>query len=328
MIDPADDLPHASQDVPFWSETYLWTAYDPTTRIGFYLHQGVTAFDPGLWRSTFGCCLPNGDLLMTKTYGRAPDERSVGSPALKATCEEPLERWTLRIDGAGRRVSPEESRSSLVGDGLPTKLSLELSFTAAMPAFSPGEASWGRLHHDQPCAVHGRIDYGEGLVAFDGTGYRDHSMGPRELSGYRGSDWCEASFPSGRFFYLTDIRWDPAEHSMRRAFVHDGAAYQFVELKSMPVLTDAASDLRAVRLSFVGPDGPAEVSGEIENVVRFTHKLPHELCLGTDLESATPTDLAVIDCMTRYTWDGEVGYGLCEWILPIGQARAIAFDRW
>lgn len=326
MIDPADDFPHAAQDSPFWSETYLWTAYDPATKIGFYLHQGVTAFDARVWRSTFGCCLPSGDLVMTKTYGRAPDDRSAGSPQLHATCEQPLERWTLRIDGAGRRVTRAESRSRLVGDGLPTKLFLDLTFEGTAPVFSPGEASWGRFHHDQPGVVRGRLDYGEGLVAFEGSGYRDHSMGPRELSGYRGSDWCQASFPRGRFLYATDIAWEPAEHSMRRAFVYDGAAYHFVELKSMPVLGEVAPG--SVRLSFLGPDGPAEITGEIENVIRFTHKLPHELCLGTDHDSQTPSDLAVIDCMTRYTWDGEVGYGLCEWILPMKKARAIAFERW
>ena len=328
MIDPADDLPHEPQDVPLWSETYLWTAYDPASRAGFYLHQGVTAFDPRLWRSTLGCCLPNGDVLVTKSYGRPPGSRSTGSAVLHASCDVPLERWTLHADGAGRRVSGAESRARLIPDGLPTKLRMEVSFEGAAPVFSPGEASWGRLHHDQPCKVRGRLEYGDETLDFDGTGYRDHSLGPRDLSGYRGSDWCEALFPSGRFFYLTDIMWDPVEHSMRRGFIFDGGTYQFVEIKSMPVLAEATADPRAVRLSFVGPDGPVDITGEIENVIRFTHKLPHELCLGTDLGSATPTDLAVIDCMTRYEWEGEVGYGLCEWILPMSELRTIETAAW
>ncbi|MEX2555379.1 MAG: hypothetical protein WEB06_07100 [Actinomycetota bacterium] len=328
MIDPVEDLPHEPQDVPLWSETYLWTAYDPARRVGFYLHQGVTAFDPRLWRSTFGCCLPNGDLLVTKSYGRPPDDRSTGAAVLHATCDVPLERWTVNIDGAARLVSRDESRARLISDGLPTKMRMQVTFDGTAPVFSPGAASWGRLHHDQPCAARGRLEYGDQAMDFDGTGYRDHSMGPRDLSGYRGSDWCEAWFPSGRFFYVTDITWDPSEHSMRRGFIFDGGTYQFVEIKSMPVLSEAAVDPSAVRLSFVGQDGPADISGEIENVIRFTHKLPHELCLGTDRDSTTSTDLAVLDCMTRYSWEGEVGFGLCEWILPMSELRKADVLRW
>ncbi len=329
-IEPVDDMPHEPEAIPMWSETYGWTAYDPERRVGIYIHQGTSFFDPRLWRNVFVCLLPDGHLFMSKEYGRRPGERSTGSPVLNATCETPLERWTVRFDGAGRKVTRAEDRAGLIRDGLPVPARMELTYEGSAPVWEYGAAmktqKWGHFHHEQPCRVSGTVAVAGEDFAFSGTGYRDHSKGPRDLTGFEGDHWLHAEFPSGRAFCAVEIfHEDPARH-LRRGFVYDGATYHDVEVVSLPLLGDCAADPAAVLLELETPSGPAKITGEIQTAMQLTHKAPTEFCLGTDVDS--PDDLTIIETMTRYTWDGEVGYGLCEWVTPMRNLAETPLERW
>jgi hypothetical protein len=323
VTDPKDDLPHTPQPIPLWSETYLWCAFDPVHRIGLYMHQGTTFFDSTVWRSTLSCCLPNGRILMAKNYGRAPLPHGTGSEALGVTFDDPLRRWTLHLDGACRVVTREENRSVLAGDGVPVGGDIELVFDAATDLLNHGVVHWGRLHHNQHAWAHGHINVAGQEYEFEGPGYRDHSCGPRDLSEYIGSDFCWAAFPSGRTFVAADIFFETPDYNKRYGLVWSDGQYRAAEIVSMPSLESAALDPSSLVLKFDSQTGPAEITGTIEAAINFTHKLPGtELCLGTERSTTTPTDMVVIDAMANYSWDGEVGSGLCEWITPITRPRA------
>ena len=319
IVQPTDDLPHPPVDEHLWSESYLWTAYDPTARIGMYMHQGTTAFDSNLWRSTLGIALPDRTLMMIKVYGRPDGSTTTGSSSLGARCDDATRRWTVVIDAAGRRVPAAEAQRALVSDGLPTRMVGSLTFDALAPLLHPGPVSWGRLHHEQPCSVIGTLRVEDESIAFDGVGYRDHSMGQRDLSAYRGSDWCYGVFPSGRFFNLVDINFEGAPERHRVGVAWDGASYRELVIAEMADLRALAARPDAISLSVLDAGATERITGKVEGSIYFTHKLPHELCLGVDRTTGAATDLAVVDCLTRYQWDGEEGFGICEWILPVSE---------
>ncbi|HEY2832607.1 MAG TPA: hypothetical protein VGJ14_09290 [Sporichthyaceae bacterium] len=325
VTDPSFDLPAAPQfEVPLWSETYLWCCWDPERRIGVYFHQGTAFFDQSIWRNTMTVCLPDGRMIETKHYGRPSGGTTNGCEALGVVFDEPLQKWTVRLNGACQIVTREANRTRLHTDGPPRGAKVELTFTAKNELLNHGVVSWGKLHHNQHCSVAGRIEVDGEVYEFSGPGYRDHSRGPRDLTGYIGSDFVWAQFPSGTTLIAADIfmkqeGWGKAYGLMNR----DGVYTPF-DIVSMPDLTLCASDPGAVLFSIDegNGNGPVEITGRIEQAINFTHKLPGtELCLGTELTTNSPTDMVVLDCWTTYEWNGEVGYGLCEWITPINQPR-------
>lgn len=322
VTDPSFDLPAEPIDEPLWSETYLWCAYDPDHRIGVYMHQGTAFFDTTVWRSTITVCLPNGQMVIAKHYGRVTPPKTTGCDALGVTFDAPLRRYTVRLDGACQIVTRDANRTRLATDGVPRGAKIELVFEAVNDLLNHGVVHWGRLHHNQHCRVTGRLSVGGEEYGFSGPGYRDHSRGPRDLSEYVGSDFIWAQFPSGATVIAADIFFRTPDFDKKYCLVNRGGVYRPVEIVSMPVLTDAAADPKAVLFQIDEGDGPVDITGEIHQAINFTHKLPGtELCLGTELTTNSPTDMVVIDCWTTYRWGDEVGHGLCEWITPINQPR-------
>ena len=104
VTDPSFDLPAEPIDEPLWSETYLWCTWDPVRRVGVYMHQGTAFFDQSVWRSTITCCLPDGRMVIAKHYGRTAPGQTTGCEALGTTFDEPLWRWTVKLDGACRTL--------------------------------------------------------------------------------------------------------------------------------------------------------------------------------------------------------------------------------
>lgn len=322
VTDPADDLPCEPQPVPLWSETYLWCCWDPARRIGVYMHQGTSFFDPTVWRSTITVCLPDGRMVIAKHYGRVTPPQSTGCEALGVTFDEPLRRWTVRLDGACQITTRDANRTRLATDGVPSGARIQLTFRAATELLNHGAVHWGRLHHNQHCWVSGRVQAAGLELEFDGPGYKDHSRGPRDLSEYVGSDFVWAAFPSGTTVVAADIFFKTSDYDKKYCLVNRNGTYRTAELVGMPVLTDAAADPEAVLFQIDEGDGPVDITGSIHQAINFTHKLPGtELCLGTELTTNSPTDMVVIDCYTTYTWGDEIGHGLCEWITPINQPR-------
>jgi hypothetical protein len=309
-------------DIPLWSETYLWCMWDPTQRVGIYMHQGTAFFDQTVWRSTITVCLPDGRMVQAKHYGRPTAPQSSGCEALGVTWVEPLTEWNVRLDGACQITTREANRTRLQTDGVPSGATIDLTFRATNDLLNHGEVHWGKLHHNQHCWVTGRLQVAGFDLELSGPGYKDHSRGPRDLSEYIGSDFIWAAFPSGTTLIATDIFFRTSDYDFSYCLVNRDGTYEPAEIVSMPSLTAAADDPAAVSFVLDEGGGPVEITGRIEQAINFTHKLPGtELCLGTELTTNSPTDMVVMDCMTTYTWGDEVGHGLCEWITPINQPR-------
>ena len=323
-ISALDDPPHAPGDDPAWSETYLWLVQDPERRVTLYLHCGVTRFDKTMWRATAAVSLPDGRVAVIKHHGRPPAPKTVGTPTLHATCDEPARRWSIRIDGAARVVTPEIERQSLVTDGVPTRLSVDLAFTHRGPIVSPGPQSFGRLHHNVECTAAGRVAVGDEEIAVSGFGYRDHSMGPRDLSGLVRSRWARGSWADGRYFNSYAVEFGQGVSVVSHG--GDRESPRDLEVVTLPSVQDLARG-RSLKVELRDAErGAISVTGEVVALFFFTHKLPWELCHGVDRSGRDPGDIVLVDAVTRWNWNGEVGYGLAECMVPVSDVEAI--EEW
>ena len=60
------------------------------------------------------------------------------------------------------------------------------------------DEAWADVHYEHSGRFEGVLRYGAVTVALAGTGYRDHSVGPRDVEPMLAHTWVHGEFGSGR----------------------------------------------------------------------------------------------------------------------------------
>jgi hypothetical protein len=312
LLTDEDERDHAAASVPGWSENYLSQAYAPDSGIGVYLHRSRPAFDSSLWRDIVILYLPDQRLVAAKTF-------SAGT--LTMHCETPWTRWTKRFRGAGRVIPKGSLMSGPATDGIHVAATLDLTYVAMSPPWDLGAGQrdqvWASAHYEQACRVSGVVGFDGAEIPFDGTGLRDHSWGPRDLSAMGRHVWLHGQFPDGRSFMALAVRKKTEDLSLVHAVVADRHDVQVVEvIGTLPFafsLEEACSDY-SIRLAT--PRGDAVITAEILQVAPLTFAGPNDMVLGVD--RGPNTTHVSVEAQTRFCWDGEIGYGLSERSVLLG----------
>jgi hypothetical protein len=189
----ADQVVTEPPDIASWTENLLFSLYDGGNDIGMWLHLGTSPSDWTLWEDRVLIALPaeHGVLSMWAYHRTAPERRPAGAN-LAFRQREPFKRWEVSFDGFALLTPYETLRTSIVADGPKRRVTLELDVemvtppwdarTATLQATGKGSMEsqdWAHEHYEQLCVARGTVTTPAGEVAFHGTGWRDHSRGPR-----------------------------------------------------------------------------------------------------------------------------------------------------
>jgi hypothetical protein len=300
-----------------WTENLLFTPYDPVHDVGMWLHLGTVADMWEMWEDRVLIALPadRGVLSMWAYHRTVPERRPAGAN-LAFRCEEPFARWHITFDGFCLRSSYDAMRSAPLPDGPKTHVRLDLEVQGVTPVWdaeaSPptdsgagmAEQSWAREHYEQLTRVVGEVTVGSETFLFDGSGWRDHSRGPRgadTLTDWGGHVIAGGVMPSGRAFGFC------------RYWARDGRT----TLQGAYAVTDGS--LRHVKLEEVPPPAVLQRDGE-----QFGCKLdgqPIEATIRSSLwlSMAEGLPYGLVDPARAYTvswaeltWGGETGYAYLE----------------
>jgi hypothetical protein len=319
-IAPQDDLPHAPADIPLWSESYFFFGYDDRAQAGIVTHMSITPFDARLWRGVLGVYLPGGELLVAKAYGREGSRDGPGAGPLAFACEEPLQRWRLRFDGAVQRVHRATLADGPLEDGPAEPLQVDLAFAATAPVYDLQQDlaghSFASAHHQQAGRLSGTIRSGDGDLEIDTFSYRDHGFGPRDLTPVLGDAWNAVRFPSGLLMCSIDFQSTGAR--ILRGYADDDGSYTPITPVQTPSLDGGDGTPERFELIVArGADGGGRLSitAEVLHCFTFTFAPPNDVVIGS--ARANPGNLHVCECPTRYQLDGETAIGLCERITRV-----------
>jgi len=146
----------------------------------------------------------------------------------------------------------------------------------------------------------------------EGTGMGDHTWGPRDLSVMGNHFWIHGEFPDGRWLstmYIT--RRGGGDALLNFHVVGDGTSMTHASLVSHDALLDAESEVfDPWRIELQVGGETQEICGEIIAPMPFSFVGPVEMTLGTD---RTPDASHVVyESQGRLSWNGQIGYGLCE----------------
>lgn len=294
-----------------WCENYALVANDPTTGINLCLYLGRQPFDISVWHEILLLSLPDGRVMVWKSAGRSGIADGGGGAMAAFRCLDPGRAWQVTLEGLTWETTAEALRNGPFHDGPWTRTGIELSFEAAMPPWmlrgDDLEHAQEHLHYEQLGRVGGTVRVGEQTWDFDGTGHRDHSRGPRDFRAIRDHAWVNCLFPGGRAFALYKMRLADGSGSVAVACVYDGAALRPATVTSMPLLAESSDHDRYQLV--LDLDGRIErIDAEIQRPVgTVSYVTPNHMTIGA---SSDPQACMVVqERGTRFTWDGEIGYG-------------------
>lgn len=312
--DPALELPHTPDpSVHLWSENFCYQGYDAAKDIGFWLHIGSVPNRPEIWRQIFVVYLPGGEILAEKSFGRGSTESGPGASTMSLTCVKPFERFEITFDGCARALRSADLDEAGLSDGLHQQIRAELAWSARSPMWAAGEQmtkqAWGHIHHEQLCSVSGFLDTPAGRVQIEGTGIRDHTVGPRDFTTIQRHVWISGLGESGRGFVLLAMESTDGVAALSRGFVLEGGVLHEAQPIQVPYLDSVDRRAEPARLVLRYHGRTAEIDAQILHNVSLGLIPPNEVTVGFDRAAATNL---VVEGQSRFTWDGELLHGLTE----------------
>lgn len=314
-LEPEREFPAQSypDNIPLWTENYCFVAYDPGSQVGLWTHLGRAPFDSTLWRELSIVYLPDGDRLVNKGYGRSETARGPGGATMAFHCVEPFRQWRMNRDGGSIRTTVDQLYHGMVTDQRHERVGFDLTLDCFGGVWDWGEVEdahkWGKLHYEQLVGVKGTISIGGQAIPFDGQGLRDHTSGARDFTIFSSHIWSWANFPSGRGFILLHLVVNG--QYLTRAVIQENGALTAVDLHNSPVLTERSQHGDPYVLEL----GEHRITAEILHPFPNGFDGPNDICIGYD---PAVTATANFENLSRFEWDGEIGYGHTERSIRLG----------
>ena len=259
--------------------------------------------------------------------GRSPVDddgvcRTFAAGALVFRHVKPFDTLTVQYEGPALDTTFDAMVAGEPGDRR-TQIAVEIELKCALPPWISGTlideakeqfdegfaGAYISPRYEQLCTSRGTVTVGDDDVSFTGTALRIHRQGPRDTGGFWGHCWPSALFPSGRGFGALAFPERPGAPTFNEGFV-------FRDGRMIPATLVDAEAPWIRRLQGSGEDASLTlrtIDGEeirIEGETLFTSTIP-----GGSSEFAP----ALQQAGARYTWDGEVSYGMLERSMPVDQ---------
>ncbi len=175
MVAAADERRHRPGSEPLWGESWYFDFAAPDGSLGGYVRLGLY---PNLGVAWYWAALVGKGrrLVLVRDHevelprGRDLEVRGQGIWSA-VNCETPLDHWSVGLEAFAVALDdPDEAYRGERGDRIGLGYDLEWEATTL--------ASWhGEAKYWQPCRVTGEILVAEEVLAFDGTGVREHRWG-------------------------------------------------------------------------------------------------------------------------------------------------------
>lgn len=325
-VDPADDLLHTTPaDQPGWSETMYFHVWSPADDVGVFVHIGRWPGDLDLWWAQTIALLPDGRLLVDRSWGRAHDDRGPATGNVRVTCVEPLRRWRLQFDGAGSMTDLAAMAAGPVGAGPAQAFAFDINLEAAAPVWDMGGAlgaprpriddlAWASFHHTQGFRAEGELRTRDRNWQLAGVAHRDHSSGIRDVSRLGGLNFFVVVFPESGRVANGLVNWDGEGRVDHRVFtVQDtGRCETGYQVQLTGLASYRSHEPHRLAITMARADGPWRLDADWLHGYTLTFLSPNENICGVDLTDQ-PDALVITQSTVRVVSpDGEIGYGVIE----------------
>ena len=307
-----EDLPLvAPRDIPGWMESYHFFGYDPAAEVGFWCNLSSSQWDHSVWREVVIVFLPDGQLLVGKAWGSKRAQTNPSSAGLIFNCVKPQRSWSIELNSALQPVAAEQTFRGRVSDDarIPAVLSLDVTCTSPpwrLP-FGPEPDAW----YAQRIAFAGTLRVDGRELELSGTGFRDHSRGPRDFGMAGGHTLVSVGSGPDNWLQLMQVR-APDSGQVLLSVASAAAGDSEVGFDAAPLAAPTwppNGGPTTETLELTGGGRAETVHLESVADVALTLKGPNEFLFGVDPDSP---DLVCVDSVVAVRSGSVTGYGLLE----------------
>ncbi|HEY1970204.1 MAG TPA: hypothetical protein VGH89_19785 [Pseudonocardia sp.] len=310
----------ARHDIAGYSETCFLTSWNPTERVGLFLHAGRCPQDIEMWWAQAIVYLPDGRLAVDRSWGRSPGDDTVQTGNFTIRMDNPLRGWSSSFDGAAELCTEGVLARRPGGSGPARPLKWEFVTEAAGPVWDM-YAAIGHTnrqdfakgsHTQQVLRIRGTVTVDGVEYPLDGVAGNDHSSGVRDMRNFGSHHFLIGSLPGRSVHMFSLFGMDGAELIVTGTEFSAGGRSRAVTLADVPPLTrlgDSALDFEATLVDSEGGKTPLRL--EILHSVPISLNTDNDNINGVDRDG--PEVLVLSESRVRMTLpDGTVGYGHLE----------------
>jgi hypothetical protein len=332
-LDPQDEYPHVPDAAANYNESMYFNMFDPAQKVGGWFRIGNR---PNENYAEISVCLylPGGRVGFMFGRPKIAGNTEMNAGGLKIEVVEPLKRLRLTFDGKvlvlarpGEMADPAKAFK----DNPQLPCTVELDFTGVSPMFGgetvredggaieiDPEKSFAKAHYEQHMAAKGRFVVGDETFEVEGHGLRDKSWGPRHWQAINWYRWCPMNFGPDFAMMISLVADDQGKVNQGGMVLKDGA-YDLIRQATMDSDWDENGYQTALRSHVVTESGATyDVEGKVVSLIplRNRRKAPD----GSELTTR------ITEGMTEYRCNGQVGYGLSEYLDQIVDGRPTGTD--
>jgi hypothetical protein len=315
-VDPAYEDPVLSEPGDPTINTFNFTTYDPANRLGAVLCLNSMPGDASMWRHGVLGFHPSGDVLVSKGFARGGPGPAFGTANLKYRCERPFQRWRVIYDGVVHRLTSARLRDAVAVDAPDLPMSFELTFEAIVPAWGHVVDPATGFHYEQNGRMTGWWRCGDETWDYDGVGFRDRIVGPKDTAAMHGHNWFNGIALDGRAFALTmsTLRDDPTVVRGNGLVSIDGSIHA-TDILDVPLWVEAERDPHPFEITLRSPIGEHVIRLQPLQSLPWTYLSNHHSSLQSTVfghDRSRSGALLLWESPCRLDWDGVGGHGHIE----------------
>lgn len=328
LLSAEDEGVHTpTQDKNFNESVYV-NGIDHRTATGLWMRLG-NRVNEGYAELQMCLYLPDGRLACQFQRPAISDNRAFNAGGMRYAVKTPLNEVSMSY--AGKVMILEDlnllrNPKKLFSEATVEDIKIESSLRSISPVHGgePADESqptmYGRDfsfgHFFQHMRTQATIELGDETFEINGFGWRDHSWGPRYWTNIHFYRLLIVNFDNGDGFTMLKIT--DRDGITRRCGVMniDGQLEEITDVDLITEWTDQ-KDPEKVSLTLRTDQRAVKMHGEVMTLAPLRNR--RKLDTGELLETR------IAEGFTRWTWDGQNGYGLSEYIERIEQGNPVGY---
>jgi hypothetical protein len=327
VMRPDDEMTHKPDASINFNESVYTNGFNVASPVGGWMRLG-NRVNEGYAELSVCLYLPDGRIACQFQRPNISSNERFDAGGLSYAVVEPLKKVSMTFDGELMIVKdPNALRDpkALFADGsrLPGHVHWTLEAQSPVHGGEPVNDAvqtmygrdFSRGHFNQHARVSGEIRVGSETFPIDGHGWRDHSWGPRYWQAIYWYRLFLANFPNGDGLMLLKITDEAGKSRRVGVLLVDG---QYEDIVDMDLATEwtEQKDPQRVEIGVRTANGKAVITGEIMTLAPLRNRRKAN---GQTLESR------IAEGFTRFTWNGQQGYGMTEYIERIENGHLVGY---
>jgi hypothetical protein len=323
FLDPEDELPHPPADDPTFNESVYVNGFDPKAGFGGWMRLG-NRLNEGHAELSVCFYLPDGTIACQFLRPPITDNARFSAGGLGFDVIEPFERIDVNYSGDVMLVRDPallNNPQALFQSALRAQARIQWRNLAdspmhgGRPVRDDQQTMYGRdfslNHFNQHTKVAGSVGIGDKTWNFDGSGWRDHSWGPRTWQAIYSYRLFLANFGDGRGLMLLKIA-DKTGRSRRVGVLMIDHEYEDILDLDVTTRWNGAQMPTGASVAVRTAHRTAAIEAQTLNVAPLRNRRTNG---GTTLSSR------IWESFTRFSWDGCEGLGMSEYIERLDDGR-------